>query len=368
MEHRAPIGMDWSHERVELAVLGTLVTTKGLMLPVTRLLREDDFTEPWRAEMLVWLREHVRPKSQAVEALAAGPVPTWARKRPEHLSYLFEAAGPEEHLPEYVRLLLEKSAAQAVSGLGVVLFAGALSTSVDQDVEVLRSACGIVRRGVAEHRARLRLLKVPKELEQRTDQELLGWNGFGPARLSAERAIRNAPRANPEWVAECERRYVAALVHLPAQAHYWTTAIGPDSISSRPWRAVYSAVGQLALAGRPLDLVTVAAEVQRASLVRGEGPSSQELREWVNNGAADDPRYWARQVAAHRLRRAGRTAALSFRKASENPGVVIDDLLDTAEMLTSAIWEAAQLVQRPSSGVRRLPEMPPGASPAAGVG
>ena len=357
--------MEWAEtEQVELAVLGTLVAGKAPAPEIVRLLRPDDFTESWRGEAISWL--HARRRDPVLLGGDA-PVPAWAEPDVTRLFRLFDAAGSAVYLPEYVGLLVEASTARAVAGMGVVLHAGALSAAADGDVEMLGYAVRTVRAMIGDSRSRLARLRSPQSLDKVPDHALGA--GLVAVRLSADRAVRMSPRPDPAQVAEAERRFIAALIRSPSKALYWTTAIGPAAIVSRPWRAVYDAVGRLAHANRPIDLTTVRVEVRKGSLVHGPGPATDELRRWVEPGAPEDPAYWGRAVAANRLRRAGAGAAASLREAADNPGLPVDDLLDTAEVLTIAVSDAAKLVKRPPNTARRSPgRQAPGVSPSAGIG
>lgn len=358
------MGMAWVEtEQVELAVLGTLIAGKSPVPEIVRLLRPDDFTENWRGDAIAWLQARRR---DSVLLDGDPPVPAWAQPDTTRLTRLFDCVGPAAYLPEYVRLLVEASTARALSGMGVVLHAGALSASTSGDLQMLDHAVRSVRTVIGESRARLSRLRSPDTLHEVPDHMLGTGVGFMAMRLSADRFVQKAPQQDPAVVAEAERRFIAALISHPKQALYWTTAIRPVSIVSRPWRAVYDAVGRLAHAGRPIDKVTVAVEVRKGSLVHGSGPVRRELAVWLDNGLADDPAYWGRAVAAHGLGRAGAAAANVLREGAANPGLVVDDLLDTAEVLTIAIADNARLAVRPQASPERLPKQPaPRASPPA---
>lgn len=358
------MGMEWAEtELVELAVLGTLLTGNAPAPEIVRLLRPDDFTENWRGDAIAWLQAR-RRDPLLLDADAS--VPSWAQPDTTRFTRLFDAAGPPAYLPEYVRLLVEASTARAVAGMGVVLHAGALSASTSGDAEMLGYAVRSVRAMIGESRERLARLWSPDTLQGVPEHILSTGAGFMAMRLSSDRFVQKASQQDPAVVAEAERRFIAALINHPKQALYWTSAIGPVSIVSRPWRAVYEAVQRLARGVRPIDRVTVAVEIRKYSLTCGSGPQREELQRWVEGGVVDDPAYWGRQVATHRLRRAGAGVAESLREAAANPGLPVDDLLDTAEILTVGLANAALLVERTAGPApRRLPgPQPPGASPS----
>jgi len=104
---------------------------------------------------------------------------------------------------------------------------------------------------------------------------------------------------------------------------------------------VCAAFVQLAELDRPIDVVTVAWEVQRSSARLGPGPGIRDLRKAVDAVASYDPGWLGRRVAADQLRRTADRAADSLQTAADNPGLDVRDLLTTGHMLTEALRTTA---------------------------
>jgi len=157
--------------------------------------------------------------------------------------------------------------------------------------------------------------------------------------LGADRLLAAHPELDQRDVREREQRLVAALICHPAQIPAATRWLRPDALVDRPWRAAYSALVDLVNSGEPVDVVTVAWEMQRASRRLGCGPDT--LVRGVEVAVADDPGYLGRLVASDLVRRTADSAAGALLTATANPGVDVRDLFDTGRLLTGSVRLAA---------------------------
>ena len=119
---------------------------------------------------------------------------------------------------------------------------------------------------------------------------------------------------------------MAALVAHPEEITGVGRWLSPDALVDRPWRAVYAAALELTEQGQPVDVVTIAWQVQHKSRQLGPGPAPATLVGAVEAAAVDDPRFYSRPVAADIIRRTADSADRSLRAAAENPGLDVSGL------------------------------------------
>lgn len=328
----------------EAATLGSLLLQPAALHDVVRWLWSGDFAHWWHAEIFTVMRER----------LAAGePI------HPEAVGFqLRDRLGPRRaDLPgivdllhatpvrpqprRYAAMVLESSLRREVAGQGVLLRAGALSTSLAQQSRPLIAVAAMVEATLGAAEQRWQLASGEAGSAALTHPELAPVLRNTDRALAADRLLSAHPELDQRDVREHEQRLIAALITHPAQVPATTRWLRPDALVDRPWRAVYSALVDLVERGEPVDLVTVAWEVQRASRRRGPGPDSSTLAGAVDAAAADDPGYVGRTVAGDLLRRTADSAARSLYAAAANPGIDVGDLFETGRLLTQTVRLAA---------------------------
>lgn len=362
----------------EAATLGSLLVDPTAVGRVVGWLRAADFADPWHTEVYTVILE----RHAAREQVDAEQVGLHLRNRlgPQHanlpriLDLLRTAPVPPQPL-RYAAMVLESSLRREVAGQGVLLRAAALSAALARESGPVTVGTAMVDAALTAGEQRWKLA---------TGESA---PGVRPVRAGLEPVLRNTDRAvaadrfltahppvDLREVREHEQRLIAALVCHPSQVSWTARWLRPDALFDRPWRAVYSALIDLVDRGDPVDVVTLAWEVQHASRRAGPGPDTATLLRAVDAAAADDPGYLGRLVAGDLVRRTADTAAQALSAAAANPGVDVRDLFETGRLHTGSVRAAATALPDQAGEVlsgRRLhalpvPHMPAKAAALAG--
>jgi len=329
----------------EAAPLGSLLLEPTGMQGVAGWLRAGDFSHWWHAEVYTVMRERLAAAEQVnPEAVGLHLEDRVGPRRADlpRILDLLHAAPVRPHPLRYAAMVLESSLRREVAGHGVLLRAAALSAALAGGSRPVCAAASMVEAafGAGERRWQLASSGSP--------------GGVGPAQPGLAPVLRNADRVlgadrllaahtepDRREVREHEQRLVAALISRPAQVPAATRWLRPEALVDRPWRAAYCALVDLVERGEPVDVVTVAWEIQRASRGRGPGPDCSTLARAVDAAFAADPGYLGRVVAGHLVRRTADSAARCLRAAAANPGVDLRDLFETGRLLTQTVRLAA---------------------------
>jgi hypothetical protein len=325
----------------EQATLGTLMIDPGLAANVTTWLRAEDFADPWHRSVYTSIRELHAARApvdpQRVGLALANRLGT--RADLPHLLDLLQAAPTRPVGHRYAAMVLEASLRRTTACQGVLLQAAALSASLSHHSRPVTAVAAQVDASLdhAEHRWRH---ASSDPVPTRTDAGKLVLD-IPVSAPGADRLLQAHPALDPASVRRGEESLVAALIARPDHIAEVAAWLRPDALTHTTWRPGYAAVIQLAELGEPVDVVTVAWEVHRASSRLGPGPGTRELRDAVESAACADPAHLARAVAADHLRITADRAAHALRAAAGNPGVDLTDVLATGHLLTSALRERA---------------------------
>ena len=339
----------------EAATLGSLLVEPAALRDVARWLRCGDFAHWWHAEIYTVMRERLAAR-QPIQAEAVG-LQLKDRLGPRRADLprivdLLQVAPVRPQPLRYAAMVLESSLRREIAGQGVLLRAAALSTALAQESRPLTAVAAMVEATLAAGEQRWQLASGEAASAASRHPELAPVLRNTDRALGADRLLSAHPELDQRDVREHEQRLVAALITHPAQVPATTRWLHPEALVDRPWRAAYSALVDLVERDEPVDLVTVAWEIQRASRRRGPGPDWQTLARAVDAAATDDPGYVGRTVAGDLVRRTADAAARSLHAAAANPGVDVRDLFESGRLLTQTVClAAAGLPERASDSV-----------------
>lgn len=348
----------------EQAALGALLLRPAAVPGVAAWLRIGDFAHPWhQAVYRVIAERHAAGAAIHPEQVGADLMERLGPQRADlpRVIGLLQAAPDRPQPTAYCVMVLEASLRREVAGQGVLLRAAALSTALTGQRRPVTALTAMVDATLdsAAHRwaaatgrdsaSRPARVVVPIPLRaalRNLDNE-----------LGADRFLAAHPPLDPADVRDHEAKLIASLVSHPEQITAITRWLKPEAVTNRTWRPAYEALIQLADLGRPIDVVTVAWEIQRTSFRCGRGPEFRELRMTTEGAVSADPGYLAQVVASDHLRGVADQASEGLRKAAANPGVDVRDLLGTGHLFTAALRDASlplpEDAESPSS-MRRL--------------
>lgn len=338
----------------EQATLGALMRDPAPLEQIRAWLRPGDFLHPWHREIFATILErHIAGEPVDVlavaEALREGVGALQARAI--DLTELPSVAPSRPAVGEYARMVLDAGLRREIDGLGVLLRAGALQAGVDGTAVPLTQICTLVEAGLDSAAARWATAHGTRHDAVVVPLALRAASRNGEARESAARYLA----AHPARDTEAERRHVVELVgaliaHPEAigQVGGWLPV---SRIPDPGWRLIYGTTIELAELGRPVDLVTVAwATCQHAQ--HGPAlPGLDELRAAVEAGWFTSPHVVARAVALDQARLLADTGAHQLHQAALNPGVLVEDLVDTGHLITTALRRTAAVL--PADAGRR---------------
>ena len=201
---------------------------------------------------------------------------------------LLQAAPTRPVGHRYAAMVLEASLRREIACHGVLLQAAALSARVvaaqparhvqssrrSMPASTRRAPVALTRRVTSSRPARCRAVGL----------------GIPVSALGADRFLQAHPALDPAAVRRGEEALIASLIAHPDHIGEVARWLRPDALTHATWRPVYAAVIQLAELGEPVDVVTVAWEVHRASSRLGPGPGTRELRDAVESAGLRRPR------------------------------------------------------------------------------
>ncbi len=156
----------------------------------------------------------------------------------------------------------------------------------------------------------------------------------------SDRAVRTGPDRDPADARRAQHQLIAALVSHPDRIEAVAAWLRPEHVAG-PTRAVYEALLALHQDTSPIDPVTVAWEIHRASRGRGPGPDPRDLLARIEAAALLDVHQLTATVARDTLRRTAAHTADGLRAAAANPGLTVGDVLDAASWAADAVTRAA---------------------------
>jgi replicative DNA helicase len=324
----------------EEATVGALMLSPRAIDSVSRWLRRSDFADPWLGEVFTVLLEQHRDGGpcdpRSLGSVLASTRPPHSARLPRLLDVL-QATPTNPHPAAYARVVAESGLRREVVGLGVVLRAGALAAARQQAASPLLSTVEQlhVLLDDADRRWGLAQSNSPSATNAPAPAVIPDTEAL---RLGADRYLSAHSGDNEQEAALREQQFAAALVVRPAAAARAAQVLQPEWLVDPDWAAVFAAVLDLRARHEPVDPVTVAWELNRASRLRGPGPQPQVLLAAVESALTVDPLRAAALVSADLTQRTAAAATQSLQVAADNPGVTVPDLVHTAR-----VWMAATL-------------------------
>ena len=324
----------------EAATLGSLLVEPRTQPSVCRWLRVGDFVDPWHAQVYALLRE------RSVAGSATDPEQLGLELRArvgDHRSDLVRVASLLRITPvrpcteAYARMVLESSLRREVTQLGVLLRASALSAALTLERRPLVAGTALVNEAIATGRTRWQLACNEPITTGSPNPALAPAVRNLDTSLAADRMLAAHPELDRHQMRENEARLIASLAAHPGEIEEVSHWLSPDALVDKHWGAVYVALLELTEHRRPVDVVTIAWQVQHNSRHRGPGPEPAVLMTAVDEAAVDDPCFYSRPVAADLVRRTADSAARSLCAAADNPGLDVPALLDTAAVLSAGV-------------------------------
>lgn len=342
----------------EQATLGSLMLPGQQLTAAVAWLRAEDFAHPWHREVFTVIRE-LHAAHQPHDGKQVGMVlldRLGSRKADlPHLVDLLQTVPIRPHPQRYAAMVLEQSSRRTVAMQAVLIEAGALASAQAHQPGPTRRSASVVLATLddVEHRWRgaVEGVRTPPTAAQRPQPLRLLDRSLG-----ADRLLQSHPPLDRAQVRADEAALVAALVARPTSIPRISTWLRAESLTDPRWRAVYSAACHLAESGQPVDVVTVAWELRRASRRMGHGPDLAELRHAVDDAAGTDHAFLGRRVAADHLRICADRGAGALRASAANPGLDLVDVIGTGRIVAAAVRDAAEALA--STDVRSVVTAP----------
>ena len=175
----------------------------------------------------------------------------------------------------------------------------------------------------------------------------------GAARYLAANSTRDV-QAEGRHVIEL----IGALIAHPESIGAVSAWLPASRIPDPGWRFIYGTTIELAELGRPVDLVTVAWAAHQHAHHGPTLPGLDELRDAVDAGWYTGPHVAARAVAIDQARSLADTGASQLHQAAMNPGVLLEDLVDTGHLITAALRRTAAVLPVDAGGNGRVVALP----------
>jgi len=348
-------------ELAEQATLSALLRDSMSLEAIRGWLRPGDFAAPWHREVFTTILErHVAGLPVDVitvaEALRARVGALQAR-RPD-LTTLPSIAPTRPVVDEYARMVLDFALRREIDGLGVLLRAGAVQAGVDGRSVPLTQTCNVVDAGLESAARRWATATGTRHDETVVPLSTRAAAHSWEARESAARYLDANPPRNPE----VERRHVVelvgALITHPEAIDDVSAWLPVSRIPDPGWRFIYGTTVELAELGKPVDLVTVAWATYQHSHHGPSLPGLNELRMAVDAAWCVSPHVAARVVAIDQARLLADTGAKQLHDAALNPGVLVEDLVDTGHLITTALRRIATVLPADAGGNGRVVALP----------
>jgi hypothetical protein len=351
------IDPDDAVQLAEQATLGGLILAPHHLDTVRRWLRPADFTDPWHARVYGTLCE----RHSAGEAITPVTVGTDLQDQlgRQHDSAVrvhdLLQATPAKPVPaDYARMVLETGLRREIADVGVLLRAGALQSTLSGESVPMAATCALVDASLSSTGARwARATGAPAEDD--APIPLRAALRSPDLRLGADKLLRLHPHRDPAQEPANEAALVGCLIAHPEAIPDVARWLRPNRLVTPSWRGVYAATVELSELGHPVDAVTVAWATRRLSHHDQPSPDLRVLLEAVDGGRFAVPDHAARLVAADQMQRIAENGSQQLLAGSQNPGVLVPDLVDTGRLVTAALRQAAAVLPERRGG----PSAPP---------
>lgn len=331
----------------EQAVLGSLILDPQPLTYVRRWLRPGDFADPRHGTVFSLLCERDAAAEpidpMTVAGSLAGRLPGASPGVVVH--DLLQAVPAAPNPRTYGRIVVEAGLRREVAGVGVLLRAGALQSALSRESVPMSSTCALVDAALQSVACRWAAATGAREsVQEPTPIQLRPALRNPGLRLGADKLLQN----HPDRDAAVERAHEALLVGTLIAHPREVTAVGahlpPQRISSPSWRTAYGAMLELAELRQPVDVVTMAAATARLCHHGQPAPTLTELQEAVDAGRHAPVREVERTVWIDQLRRIADHGAEQLMAGAANPGLRVEDLVDTGHLITAALRDGAGML------------------------
>ncbi|MGW6130800.1 DnaB-like helicase N-terminal domain-containing protein [Cellulomonas sp. NPDC055163] len=338
------IDHDDAVQLAEQATLGTLLYRPDTVQQVGSWLRPGDFADMWHAHVyrLIHDRHLTGHPLSAVELgdhmlAELGP----RRANIVRIHDLLAAAPTKPDPVVYARMVLDAGLRREIAGLGILLSAGALQSSLTGGPAPLVNSCALVDAGLDSCATRWATATGEPAGREEPPARLRTALQGRDLRLAADKYLRSHPRRDLVAENTHEATLVGALIAHPDAIPTVADWLPPTRVVTPIWRTVYAATLELAELGQPVDLVTVTAATLRLSRHQ-PAPTLPMLRAAVDEGRLTDPAHAASDVAADQIRRIADKGADQLTTGAGNAGLRIGDLVDTGHLVTDALRRTAR--------------------------
>lgn len=342
----------------EQATLGALLLAPDKVAAVAGWLRKGDFNDAWHHEVYALICENHRA-GVPVEATTVGHQLV-ERLGPERgavirVHDLLQAAPSQPDACVYGRFVLEAGLRREIAGQGVLLEAGALQSAMNGESVPMLATCSLVNAGLTG--AQRRWATAAGALEEPAAQSSFpapsprrSWD----LRMGADKLLRTHPERNKAREQANEIHLIGTLIAHPDAIRDVAAWLPPTHVAAPMWRTVYAAIVSLENAGEPVDLVTTTWATRKLAYHDQPCPPLAALRDAVEGGRFETPRFAAAAVGGDQLRRIAENGTRQLTAGAGNPAVTIEELLETARAVSGALSRTAFALP-----VRRGEESPP---------
>lgn len=331
----------------EQALLGSLVLDPQPLAFVRRWLRPGDFADPRHGTVYSLLCERDTAGESIDPMTVAGAL---IRRLPGAspgvvVHDLLQAVPAAPNAGTYGRIVVEAGLRREVAGVGILLRAGALQSALSRESVPMSSTCALVDAALDSVACRWDAATGAREsVQEPTPIQLRPALRNPGLRLGADKLLQS----HSDRDAAVERAHEALLVGSLIAHPREVTAVGahlpPQRISSPSWRTAYGAMLELAELRQPVDVVTVAAATARLCHHGQPAPTLPELQQAVDAGRHAPVREVERTVWIDQLRRIADHGAEQLMTGAANPGLRVEDLVDTGHLITVALRDGAGML------------------------
>jgi len=331
----------------EQALLGSLILDPQPLASTRRWLRPGDFADPRHGTVFSLLCERDTAGDPIDPMTVAGAlVGRLQGASPGVVVHdLLQAVPAAPNATTYGRIVVEAGLRREVAGVGILLRAGALQSALSRESVPMSSTCALVDAALDSVACRWAAATGARESAQdRTPIQLRPALRNPGLRLGADKLLQNHPDRDTAIEGAHEALLVGALITHPREVTAVGAHLPPQRISSPLWRTAYGAMLELAELRQPVDVVTVAAATARLCHHGQPAPTLTELQQAVDAGRHAPVREVERTVWIDQLRRIADHGAEQLMTGAANPGLRVEDLVDTGHLITTALRDGAGML------------------------
>ena len=328
----------------EQATLGSLLYVPEATKDIGTWLRPGDFTDMWHAHVYRIIHEHhLAGRPLNASELGSQMLGDLGPRRANIVAiHDLLAAAPTAPRPAvYARMVLDAGLRREIAGLGVLLRAGALQSALSGGPAPVVNSSAVVDAGLDSSANRWSLATGEPSGCDEPPMRMRAALSSRDLRLSADKYLRAHPRRDLVTEHAHEAALVGSLIAHPDAIGSVAAWLPPTYVVTPIWRTVYAATVELAELGQPVDLVTVAGATFRLTHHQ-PAPDLPDLREAVESGRLVDPHRAAGDVATDQVQRIADNGAHQLLAGADNPGLRIEDLVDTGHLITGALRRIAR--------------------------